>query len=265
MHPMLNIAIRAARNAGNVMLRSVDRIDTLTITSKARNDYVSEVDRQAEMEIISVIRKAYPSHGILAEESGEQPGDDFVWIIDPLDGTTNFLHGFPQFSVSIAVQHKGVLTQAVVYDPLRQELFTATRGSGAQLNNRRIRVTQLAGLEGALLGTGFPFKFQEHLDCYLRTFKTFTEMTAGIRRAGSAALDLAYVAAGRMDGFWEFGLRKWDMAAGALLIQEAGGLVGDLAGGNEFLETGNVVAAGAKTFKAMLQTLHPLLSPELRK
>lgn len=262
---MLNIAIRAARNAGNVMLRSVDRIDTLTITSKARNDYVSEVDRQAEMEIISVIRKAYPSHGILAEESGEQPGDDFVWIIDPLDGTTNFLHGFPQFSVSIAVQHKGVLTQAVVYDPLRQELFTATRGSGAQLNNRRIRVTQLAGLEGALLGTGFPFKFQEHLDCYLRTFKTFTEMTAGIRRAGSAALDLAYVAAGRMDGFWEFGLRKWDMAAGALLIQEAGGLVGDLAGGNEFLETGNVVAAGAKTFKAMLQTLHPLLSPELRK
>jgi myo-inositol-1(or 4)-monophosphatase len=262
---MLNIAIRAARNAGNVMLRSVDRIDTLTVTSKARNDYVSEVDRQAEAEIIAVIRKAYPSHAILAEESGEHQGDDFVWIIDPLDGTTNFLHGFPQFSVSIGIQHKGVMTQAVVYDPLRQELFTASRGGGARLNDRRIRVTQLAGLDGALLGTGFPFKHQEHIDCYLRTFKAFTETTAGIRRAGSAALDLAYVAAGRMDGFWEFGLKKWDMAAGVLLIQEAGGLVGDLSGGSDYLDTGNVVAAGAKTFKAMLQTMHPLLSPELRK
>jgi myo-inositol-1(or 4)-monophosphatase len=265
MHPMLNIAIRAARNAGNVMLRSVDRIDTLTITSKARNDFVSEVDRQAEAEIIAVVRKAYPNHAILAEESGEHVGDDFVWIIDPLDGTTNFLHGFPQFSVSIGIQHKGVLTQAVVYDPMRQELFTASRGAGAQLNNRRIRVTQLTSLEGALLGTGFPFKHQEHIDCYLRTFKAFTEMTAGIRRAGSAALDLAYVAAGRLDGFWEFGLKKWDMAAGALLIQEAGGLVGDLSGGNEYMESGNVVTASPKVFKAMLQTLRPLLGPELRK
>ncbi len=265
MHPILNIAIRAARNAGNVMLRSVDRVDTLTITSKARNDFVSEVDRQAEQEIIAVIRKAYPSHGILAEESGEHAGDDFVWIIDPLDGTTNFLHGFPQFSVSIGVQHKGVLAHAVVYDPMRQELFTASRGAGAQLNNRRMRVTQLTGLEGALLGTGFPFKHQEHIDCYLRTFKSFTEMTAGIRRAGSAALDLAYVAAGRLDGFWEFGLRKWDVAAGALLIQEAGGLVGDLSGGSDYLNTGNVVTGGPKVFKAMLQTLRPLLTPQLNK
>lgn len=265
MHPMLNLAVRAARNAGNVMLRSVDRVDTLTITSKARNDFVSEVDRQAEQEIIAVIRKAYPNHGILAEESGVHPGDDYVWIIDPLDGTTNFLHGFPQFSVSIGIQHKGVFSHAVVYDPLRQELFTASRGAGARLNNKRMRVTQLTGLEGALLGTGFPFKHQEHIDCYLRTFKSFTEMTAGIRRAGSAALDLAYVAAGRLDGFWEFGLKKWDMAAGVLLIQESGGLVGDLSGGSEFMNTGNVVAANPKTFKSMLQTLRPLLTPELSK
>jgi myo-inositol-1(or 4)-monophosphatase len=265
MHPMLNIAVRAARNAGNVMLRSIDRLDTLTVTTKSRNDFASEVDRQAEQEIIAVIRKAYPNHGILAEESGAHEGDDYLWIIDPLDGTTNFLHGFPQFSVSVAVQHKGLLTQAVVYDPLRQELFTASRGAGAQLNNRRVRVTQLASLEGALLGTGFPFKHQEHIDCYLRTFKAFTAMTAGIRRPGSAALDLAYVAAGRLDGFWEFGLKKWDMAAGVLLIQEAGGLVGDLSGGHDYLETGNVVCGAPKVFKAMLQTLRPLLSTELTR
>lgn len=265
MHPMLNIAVRAARQAGNVILRSVDRIDTLTISSKSRHDYVSEVDRQAEQEIISVIRKAFPSHGILAEESGEHTGDDYLWIIDPLDGTTNFLHGFPQYAVSIGIQYKGVLTHAVVYDPMRQELFTATRGAGAQVNDRRIRVTKLNDLEGALLGTGFPFRYQQHMDCYLRTFKAFMPMTAGIRRAGSAALDLAYVAAGRMDGFWEFGLSKWDMAAGVLLIQEAGGLVSDLSGGHDYLETGNIVAGSPKVFKAMLQVIRPHLSDELSR
>ncbi|MBI3774247.1 MAG: inositol-1-monophosphatase [Gammaproteobacteria bacterium] len=265
MHPMLNIAVRAARQAGNVILRSVDRIDTLTIASKSRNDFVSEVDRNAEQEIIAVIRKHYTNHGILAEESGEQAGEEYVWIIDPLDGTTNFLHGFPQFSVSIGIQHKGVLTHAVVYDPMRQEIFTATRGAGAQLNSKRIRVSKLKSLDGALLGTGFPFRYQQHLDCYLQTFKALTPMTAGIRRAGSAALDLAYVAAGRLDGFWEFGLSPWDVAAGVLLIQEAGGLVGDLSGGNEYMDTGNIVAGSPKVFKSLLQTLHPHLTKELSR
>ena len=265
MQPMLNIAVRAARNAGNIIARSVDRLDQITINVKAENDFVSEIDRQAEQEIIHTIRKAYPNHGFLGEETGVHEGDDFVWIIDPLDGTTNFLHGFPQFAVSIGLKHKGRLEQAVVYDPLRQELFTASRGAGAQLNDRRIRVSKRNDLDGALLGTGFPFKQQQHLDIYLHTFKALSPMTAGIRRAGSAALDLAYVAAGRLDGFWEIGLNPWDMAAGVLLIQEAGGLVSDFSGGNDFLSTGNIVAANPKVFKAMLQKIRPHLSAELAK
>jgi myo-inositol-1(or 4)-monophosphatase len=265
MQPMLNIAIRAARNAGNIIARSVDRLDQLTVTVKSENDFVSEIDRQAEQEIIYTIRKAYPNHAILAEETGAHGDDDFVWIIDPLDGTTNFIHGFPQFAVSIGLRHKGRLEQAVVYDPLRQELFTASRGGGAQLNDRRIRVSKHHELDGALLGTGFPFKQQQHLDAYLETFKALFPMTAGIRRAGSAALDLAYVAAGRLDGFWEIGLNPWDMAAGVLLIQEAGGLVSDFGGGNDFLDTGNIVAANPKVFKAMLQKIRPHLTAELTK
>jgi len=265
MQPMLNIAVRAARNAGNIIARSVDRLDQLTVTVKAENDFVSEIDRQAEQEIIYTIRKAYPNHSILAEESGSDGDNDFVWIIDPLDGTTNFLHGFPQFAVSIGLKHKGRLEQAVVYDPLRQELFTASRGCGAHLNDRRIRVSKHKELEGALLGTGFPFKQQQHLDAYLNTFKALFPMTAGIRRAGSAALDLAYVAAGRLDGFWEIGLNPWDMAAGVLLIQEAGGLVSDFSGGNDFLTTGNIVTANPKVFKAMLQKIRPHLSADLAK
>lgn len=265
MQPMLNIAVRAARNAGNIIARSVDRLDQITINVKADNDFVSEVDRQAEQEIIHTIRKAYPNHSILGEESGAHEGDEFQWIIDPLDGTTNFLHGFPQFAVSIGLKHKGRLEQAVVYDPLRQELFTASRGGGAQLNDRRIRVSKRNDLDGALLGTGFPFKQQQHLDTYLHTFKALFPMTAGIRRAGSAALDLAYVAAGRLDGFWEIGLNPWDMAAGVLLVQESGGLVSDFSGGNEFFSTGNLVAANPKVFKAMLQKIRPHLPTELSK
>jgi myo-inositol-1(or 4)-monophosphatase len=265
MHPMLNIAVRAARSAGNIIARAADRVDSYTITLKAQNDFVSEVDHQAEQEIIKVIRKAYPHHGILAEESGTHNGDDYLWVIDPLDGTTNFLHGFPQFSVSIALKHKGQLEQAVVYDPLHQELFTATRGAGAQLNDRRLRVTKIKGLEGALLGTGFPFKQQEYLETYLNTFRSLFPMTSGIRRAGSAALDLAYVAAGRLDGFWEIGLSEWDMAAGALLVQEAGGIVGDFSGGDEFLKTGNLVTGNPRVFKAMLETIAPHLTPALKK
>ncbi|HLA74901.1 MAG TPA: inositol-1-monophosphatase [Gammaproteobacteria bacterium] len=265
MHPMLNIAVRAARSAGNIIARAVDRVDTFNVALKSQNDFVTEIDHQAEQEIIKVIRKAYPNHGILAEESGAQNGDEYIWVIDPLDGTTNFLHGFPQFSVSIGIKYKGQLEQGVVYDPLRQELFTATRGGGAQLNDRRLRVSRAKGLEGALLGTGFPFKHQQHLDPYLNTFRALFPMTAGIRRAGSAALDLAYVAAGRLDGFWEIGLSEWDMAAGILIIQEAGGMVSDFSGGNDYLETGNVVAGTPRVYKAMLETIAPHLTPALKK
>ena len=265
MHPMLNIAVRAARNAGDIIVRHLNRLDELTVTSKRRNEFVSEVDRQAEDEIIAVIRKAYPGHAVLAEESGQYQGeDDYQWIIDPLDGTTNFLHGFPQFSVSIALKHKGRLDQAVVYDSMRQELFTASRGSGAFLDNRRIRVSKQNTLSGALLGTGFPYRDHQHLDAYLAMFKALIAAdTAGIRRPGSAALDLAYVAAGRFDGFWEVGLNAWDMAAGVLLVREAGGLVGDLSGGHEFLQTGNIVAAAPKLFPLMLRQIRPQLSAAL--
>ena len=207
MQPMLNIAIRAARAAGDVIIRHVERVDSLRIETKQRFDFVSEVDRRAEQEIIAVARKAYPDHGVLAEESGHQPGNDYLWIIDPLDGTTNFLHGMPHFAVSIAIEHKQQLQHAVIYDPMRQELFTATRGAGAQLNNRRIRVSKVRHLHDALLGTGFPFREGQSYAAYLPVLETVMQQTAGIRRPGAAALDLAYVAAGRFDGFWETNLK----------------------------------------------------------
>ncbi len=263
MHPLLNIAIKAARAAGRVIVRHLDQLGQINVSSKGRNDFVSEVDHLAEAEIIRVIRKAHPEHGILAEEGGHRRGDEFLWIIDPLDGTTNFLHGFPQFAVSITLLHRGRLEQAVVYDPLRNEIFSATRGSGAFLNDRRLRVSKARTLEGTLLGTGFPFKQQEHLDAYLAMFRSLLLQTAGIRRAGSAALDLAYVAAGRLDGFWELGLSCWDMAAGALLVTEAGGLVSDFAGGERHLDTGNIVAGNPRIHQAILQDIQPHLVPAL--
>ena len=265
MHPMLNIAIGAARSAGNVIVRNLERVDRITIGTKQRNDFVSEVDRLAETEIIRLIRRAYPQHAILAEESGAQGQHEYEWVIDPLDGTTNFLHGFPQFAVSIALRHRGRLDQAVVYDPLRQELFCASRGAGATLNDRRIRVTRVNGLAGSLLGTGFPFRQQEHLDAYLAMFRALFPDAAGIRRAGAAALDLAYVAAGRLDGFWEIGLSPWDTAAGALLVLEAGGMVSDFAGGGDYLESGNVVCAGPKLHAAMLAAIRPHRGPALQR
>ena len=266
MHPMLNIAVRAARSAGNVISRYADQVDTLTVSNKAPNDYVSEVDKRAEQEIIQVIRKSYPDHAILAEESGAQAGNDYQWIIDPLDGTTNYLYGFPQFSVSIAVRHKGRLDQAVVYDPMRDELFTASRGGGAQLNGRRLRVTNRKSLAGALLGTGIPFRQSQEkwFDAYLAMMKALLPDSAGIRRAGSAALDLAYVAAGRLDGFWELDLNIWDMAAGVLLVEEAGGLVSGIGGNPDHLETGHVICANPRVFKAMLQKIKPHLPPDLQ-
>ena len=266
MHPMLNIAVRAAREAGNIIARNVDQIDSLTITEKASNDFVSEVDRRAEETIIRTLHKAYPDHSILAEESGNHEGNDYEWIIDPLDGTTNFLHGFPQFAISIALRYKQRLEQAVVYDPLRDEMFTASRGGGAQLNGKRIRVTPRRGLEGALLGTGIPFREEQmpYMEAYLNMMQALIPGSAGIRRAGSAALDLAYVAAGRLDGFWEIGLNPWDMAAGVLLIEEAGGLISDLTGKATHLQSGDVVAANPRLFKAMLQKIRPFVPEALR-
>ncbi len=265
MNPMLNTAVKAARRAGSVILRGMNRFDTLTIENKAKNDFVSEIDRNAEAEIINILRAAYPNHSILAEENGKLEGDEYQWIIDPLDGTTNYLYGFPVFAVSIALAFRGELQQAVVYDPLRDELFTASKGSGAMMNNRRIRVTQRRGLEGALLGTGFPFRSQQHLDCYVETFKAVFPDAAGIRRAGSAAIDLAYVAAGRMDGFWEIDLKPWDMAAGILLVQEAGGVCTDFGGGEEYLTTGNIIAGGLEVRAAIEREIKPHLTDELKK
>ena len=263
---MLTIAIRAARTAGDVIVRAMDRVDLINISPKGRNDFVSDVDRQAEHEIVSTLLRAYPSHACIGEEEGLQGSEkaEFVWVIDPLDGTTNFLHGFPQFAVSIALFHRGKVDKAVVYDPLKQELFTAARGTGATLNNRRLRVTKQTGMVGALLGTGIPFKDQRYIDAYLAMLKDLLKDAAGIRRAGSAALDLAYIAAGRLDGFWEFGLKQWDMAAGVLLIQEAGGIVSDLEGSDKYFEAGNIVAANPKLHQTMLTLIRPHLVDGLR-
>ena len=253
---MLNTAVKAARKAGSIITRASYDLDKLTVRTKRQNDFVSEVDHAAEDAIISTLREAYPDHGFLGEESGYKDRDaQHLWIIDPLDGTTNFLHGVPQYCVSIGLQQKGVLQHAVVFDPNRNELFTASKGAGAFLNDRRIRVSRVDKLEGALMGTGFPFKEVGNLDDYMRMMKNMILGTAGIRRPGAAALDLAWVAAGRFDGFWEMGLSPWDMAAGALLVREAGGLVGDFAGEERFMDSGRIVAANGKLFSAFLQLL----------
>ena len=265
MQALLNIAVRAARRAGEVIIRSLNRLESLTITSKGRNDFVSEVDHAAEQEIIGIIRKLYPNHAFLAEESGQSGESETVWIIDPLDGTTNFLHGFPVFAVSIACQQKGRLEHAVVYDPISQEIFTASRGGGAHLDNRRIRVSKQRGLEGALVSTGFPYRSNaKYLDAYLEMLKSAMQHTAGVRRPGAAALDMAYVAAGRADAFWEIGLSPWDTAAGTLLIQEAGGRIGTLTGG-EYRQGGNVLAGTPKVYDALLELFDPFVPKELRE
>jgi myo-inositol-1(or 4)-monophosphatase len=264
MHPMLTTAVKAARRAGQIINRASLDVDALTVTSKRYNDFVSEVDRAAEAAIIETLLEAYPRHAILAEESGTLGESEFQWIIDPLDGTTNFLHGFPQYCVSIALSHRGVITQAVVYDPSRNDLFTATRGSGAFLNERRIRVSKRALLKDALIGTGFPFRDFTHLDAYLAMFRDLVQKTAGVRRPGSAALDLAYTAAGRFDGFWEIGLNIWDIAAGSLLVLEAGGLVGDFRGDEGYLKSGNIVAGNPKIFAQLLQVIAPHLTDKLK-
>ena len=267
---MLNVAIKAARAAGAIINRAALDVESVRISQKQINDFVTEVDHASEKIIIETLLTAYPGHGILAEESGTEYGakdSEFVWIIDPLDGTTNFIRGVPHFAISIACKYRGRLEHAVIIDPVRQEEFTASRGRGAALNGRRMRVSARKGLEGALLGTGFPFRDGQldNLDNYLGMFRDLTGQTAGIRRAGAARLDLAYVAAGRFDAFWEFGLSEWDMAAGALLIQEAGGLVSDFTGGHEFLEKGQIVAGNTKCFKAVLTAIQPHLSTALKR
>jgi myo-inositol-1(or 4)-monophosphatase len=252
MHALLNVAVMAARHGGNSLLRSLKNLDKLKVEQKGRNDFVSDADRSAERAVINTILKHYPDHEILAEESGSQGESDHVWIIDPLDGTTNFLHGFPVFCVSVALAIRGRVEHAAIYDPLRDELFTASRGAGAQLNGRRIRVSGETKLERSLVGTGFPYReSNEALAPYLNMFRRAIESTSGIRRPGSAALDLAYVAAGRYDAFWETGLAAWDLAAASLMVREAGGIISGLDGSENYLETGHVLAGTPKIYSAL--------------
>jgi myo-inositol-1(or 4)-monophosphatase len=257
MQPLLNIAVRAARRAGDIIVRAIPRLEAVEVHSKGRNDFVTEVDRAAEADIIETIRRLHPDHAFLAEESGASGDSDVVWIIDPLDGTTNFMHGFPTFAVSIAAQVRGRIEHAVVFDPMRQELFTASRGDGAQLDGRRIRVSKQATLEGSLIATGFPYRADSPwLDEYLAMLKAVMTRAAGLRRPGAAALDLAYVAAGRVDGFWELGLKPWDTAAGSLLITEAGGRIGTLTG-DEYRQGGHIVGGTPKVFAALVAAISP--------
>jgi len=266
MHPMLNIAIRAARNAGDLILRASEHIDLIKVDNKEQHDFVTEVDRQAEKEIIKTLKTAFPDHSIMAEESGLHEGNDYTWIIDPLDGTTNFLHGFPHYAVSIALKNKNKLEVGVIYDPIRNELFTASRGEGAMLNNRRIRVSKQHQLAGSLIGTGFPFKAQQqqYLDAYLNMFKTVCTNTSGIRRTGSAAIDLAYLADGRLDAFWEVDLKPWDIAAGVLMVKEAGGVVTDLNFNDDYLKSGHILAGSYKMHQLMYKLIEPYITDNLK-
>ena len=260
LHPMLNIAIKAARAAGSIINRASLDLDLLTISSKAPNDFVTEVDKAAENAIIEVLLQAYPGHGILAEESGSDRGardSDYVWIIDPLDGTTNFIHGFPVYAVSIALAFKGQVQQAVVYDPSRNDLFYASKGRGAFLNDKRLRVSKRIRMNEALIGTGFPFRKGDNFKRYVKMFEAVMQNCAGLRRPGAAALDLCYVAAGYYDGFFETGLHPWDIAAGSLMITEAGGLIGNFTGEADFLFQREVVAGNPKIYGQLVHTLAP--------
>jgi myo-inositol-1(or 4)-monophosphatase len=266
MHPMLNIGVRAARNAGKLIAKAYEQLDTIETQTKSANDYVTNVDKAAEKVIIDTIRKSYPEHSVIAEESGISTGqqDDYQWIIDPLDGTTNFIKGIPHFCVSIALRVKGKTEHGVIYDPLRNELFSASRGQGAQLNGYRVRVGGLRDLNGAILATGFPFKQKHQTETFMNIFGALFAECGDVRRAGSAALDLAYVAAGRHDGYFELGLKPWDIAAGDLIAREAGAIVTDFAGGHNFMKSGNTVAANPKVLKQMLSTMKPHLSESLK-
>lgn len=259
MHPMLNTAVKAARRAAAVINRASFDLDRVGVTEKQHNDFVTDVDKAAEEAIIEVLQKAYPTHAFLGEESGTTGNvndeSEFVWIIDPLDGTTNFMHGFPQYAVSIALQQRGVITLGVVYDPVRNDLFTAEKGAGAFLNDKRIRVRKLDRIAGALLGTGYKNGSPKALDEYLKMYGLMAERCHGVRRAGSAALDLAYVASGRLDGFYEKNLQPWDIAAGSLLVTEAGGIAGEFNGESNYMNTGHIIAASPRVFGQMVGLL----------
>lgn len=274
MHPYLNIAVKAARLAGSIITRHLEQLDSTKVFEKGYNDFVTVVDKAAEDAIIDTIYKAYPNHAILGEETGAHPGNpqdnsnDCVWVIDPLDGTMNYVHGFPQFAVSIGIKQKGQVEHAVVYDPVTQDLYTASRGCGAQLNNRRIRASRLSGLENALIGTAFPFQHRQrkleyskdsHWQQHLEILRIVQARCSDTRKVGSAALNLAYVASGRLDGYWEPGLKEWDIAAGTLLVKEAGGFVTDFEGDNNFLESGNVVCGARKVYTELLQIIQTFL------
>lgn len=258
--PIINIATEAARAGGNIIVRALGRLDTIKVAEKKPNDFVTEIDQRVEREIISIIQKAYPSHGIVAEEGGNVDGSDYQWIIDPLDGTRNFIHGFPHFAVSIGVMHKGKIEHGVIYDPVRQELFCASRGKGAVLNDRKIRVATRKNLEECLMGTGFAYRHtNKEAVLPVNILKSILPVCNDIRRAGAATLDLAYVACGRLDGFWEMGLKIWDIAAGILLIKEAGGMVCDVYGGEDYLKTGDVVAANPTIMRHFLKSIKPYI------
>jgi len=263
--PHVTIAARAARSAGNVILRYMNRIDGLNIVEKQQLDFVSEVDKLAEAEIIKELRRAYPDHAILAEESGATGKGPLTWVIDPLDGTHNYLRGIPHFSVSIALLEKGVPIHAVVFDPLRDELYTASKGDGAYINDRRMRVSKRENLGGAMIATGFPFRQREHLVPQLDMTRAILGQAEDIRRSGSAALDLAYVAAGRYDGYFEIGLKPWDMAAGVLLVHEAGGRYCDFAGRDGIPASGNIIAGNLNVAKAMVDAIGQQATPALLK
>ena len=254
-HPILNVAIEAAHAAGEIMRRQMQRVDSIPFDKKARHDYVSDVDRACEAEIVREIKRFYPQHAFLCEESGASGDDDSVWVIDPLDGTSNYLHGLPHFAVSIAYQFKGRTEHGVVYDPIRNELFTASRGGGSYIDNKRMRVSSRGGLEGAILATAFPFRQREKLQAYGRVFQAVFAKVEDFRRAGTASLDLAWVAAGRMDGYFEVGLKPWDVAAGALLVREAGGVVLDFEGNDGFEQAETLIAAPYKVMTELRQLI----------
>jgi len=253
----MNVAIAAAEKAGEFMRRNLLHVSSIPVTRKARHDYVSEVDRTCEAEIVREISHFYPDHAILAEESGASGESDYQWIIDPLDGTSNYLHGLPHFAVSISQQFQGRTEHAVVFDPIRDEMFTATRGSGAYLNKERIRVSQRTELDGAILATAFPFRKREHMPVYMEMFNEIWEQAEDFRRAGTASLDLAWTAAGRVDGYFEIGLKPWDVSAGALLVREAGGVVNDFAGKDDVENSDSILAASYKMMTELRRIIEP--------
>ncbi|EKE74933.1 inositol-1-monophosphatase [Gallaecimonas xiamenensis] len=265
MHPMLNIAVRAARAAGNYVAKSFEQPEKVEAQTKGTHDWVTNVDKEAERLIIETIKKSYPDHAFIGEEGGIQGESDYQWVIDPLDGTTNFLRGIPHFCISIALRVKGKTEQAVVFDPIRGELFTASRGVGAQLNGKRLRVAQTRDMEGTLMATGLPFKQRQHYPSFMTIFTAIFEKAADVRRSGSAALDLSYLAAGRIDGFFELGLKPWDIAAGELIAREAGAIVTDFSGGHDYFKSGNIVAAPARLLPSLLGTIKPHLTDAIRR